>query len=254
MERFSFGKAQEEALKMQEKIASGDARTYSKAERLIKEDADEVEKINHMDQHIEENHSLESTQEQIAATDRTTTRKKEDEIKIDTLREEIKNMGKEGASQEHLTPVRELKDLEESFMQFARALNAREGENLNPLIDRSHTSSFASHVEILDEVAARRELDTELLREAFSKISASLSRFGDVPRERAVRENPENLKKISFTIDNSMDTLKQLYRTIPEAHDTEEARLAIKNLAGRLERINDFVMRKRSAFERFSGR
>lgn len=251
MEQFSFEKAQEEAIKMQEKIASGEARTYYKAEKLVNEEENKIERNEVVEG--DKKPTAENTQENRPTIDNT-SRNKEDVGKITALREEILGMGKEGTTHENITPSRELKDLEDSFIRFATALDAREKENLNPLIERGHTSRLISHVRNLDEIAQQQKLDMELLKETVSGISLSLSKFGDVPRENIVRENSENLKRITYTINNSMDMLKGLYKKLPETHETEETRLAIKNLMGRMQRINDFVMRKRIAFERFSGR
>lgn len=110
----------------------------------------------------------------------------------------IYNQGEKKESQESGEQFR-LEPLAENLRRIASSLARREQENLNPLIDERAISSIRSIATKLESFSGK-EGEVEEVGGEISRLVIVFDSFGEVPKQRMVREDIASLKRLAFQI------------------------------------------------------
>ena len=102
-----------------------------------------------------------------------------------------------------------LGSLVESLRRIASSLSQREQEGLNPLIDERAIGSIRFTATRLEDFSSKKN-DLEEVAGEISRLSSIFDSFGQVPKERVVRESTEMLKRLASQIRELGDVCLEL--------------------------------------------
>ncbi len=254
MERYSLEQAQEEAVKIQEIVASGATASYRRAERMVEEGVPE----------IQEKENLQVAQdEKVVANEHVVSRKKEDEEKIAALREEILNTGKkedikqlgniEGKNPNEATNEAQNEDTKKFERNFKTglenissqsktmldALYERQQERLTPLQSNENFQMMASSIRNLKNFEGKIDIDSiSKTTEDINKLSRLFDDIKIKPSGQ-IKEKPQNLEKLAFGAKKLSASCEESKNGLPIEMSDKQMEEKSKELRKSLQRLSE---------------
>lgn len=144
-----------------------------------------------------------------------------------------------------------LEHLAESLRRIAGALAEREQEDLNPLINEQAISAIRSISTTLYNFSTNGT-DIKEIEEQLSRLASVFDSFGDVPQQRIVRENTENLKRLAFQMRELGDVCLDLksYLGSKEKRENEQTIADLNRIMGRSEKVWIWLRKKADLLDR----
>lgn len=133
----------------------------------------------------------------------------------------------------------------EAASMFAREINGRDRDGMDPFMDPSAFNSLRSGAVALSEVGEiRGRLNMDELGQAFARINSSLDKMERTRRSGPIRESEESLGKLGYAMRNLYEAIGKMSKNFREGD--EQASIGARRLMETSERVYGFTSRMRS--------
>jgi len=143
------------------------------------------------------------------------------------------------------------RNISESIKKLTGALRKREGDRLNPLIEKGTLSRISGAAESFDSLAGRKDISGHEIEQAASALTSSLEGFGSIRQADSMREDPENLRRLKFAFGQIKDSIRGFSSQLTGKEGVEESKPALNRLDARIEKLYDFIGQKISLLNRY---
>lgn len=169
---------------------------------------------------------------------------------LDTLDSDIQNeLREDRKADESLERERRIKESAryagEAAIMFARELNNRDRDGMDPFMDAKAFNELRSGATTLSQFGeSQGRVDMNELGLAFSRINSGLDRMERTRRSGPVRESEESLGKLGYAMQNLYEATSKMSKNFREGD--ERAAMGARRLMEISERIYGFTSRMRS--------
>lgn len=147
----------------------------------------------------------------------------EDQKRLEKLQTEKGNLEKQEAGKqegekgketaEKFVEMKHFEPMLESLKKLYLAFNEREGAKLNPLIDRDSIQLIRGVGTQFESLFSRKNVKQEEVAQIVGKTIQIIERIGNAPRQQMVRDNPESLSNVMFSLKRLGETSIDITRS-----------------------------------------